>query len=230
MTLLTIAAALTWLLSLPLPPLSAQEATTSETTPFPLSEALERVRRIAPQQRAAEAYAQAAVGALRQADRPPNPSLELQQENLGAGSPIDQTIDLFATIHQPVEIGGKRAARTAVAAAEVKAAQAGVRQTERALSRETVRLYLAALQAHLFSEFLASNYKELQTLVNVMTRRVEEGYAAEADLMKFRTETARLETQLVRTKLDFNTSVTALSALLDLPTPLTGARRHASAA
>lgn len=217
---LSVMLALSFLLSAL--PSTAQEAKSRDVSPFPLAEALKRVHAVAPQRRAAQARIQAAAGAMRQAQRPPNPSLDVHQENLGAGSPVDQILDVFATISQPVEIGGKRAARTAVAAAEVQVAQAIALQAQRTLTLETVRLYLAALQAHLSAQFLAKNREELQTLIAALTRRVEEGYAAEADLMKFHTEAARTDTRLVRTKLDFNRSVTALSMLLDLSPPLTG--------
>jgi cobalt-zinc-cadmium efflux system outer membrane protein len=204
-------------------PSLAQDITLPERSPFPLAKAIERVHEVAPQRRAAQARIQAAEGAMRQAQRLPNPSLDLRQENLGAGSPAGHVLDVFATISQPVEIGGKRAARTAVAAADVLVAQAIARQASRNLTLETVHVYLAALQDYTFMEFLSSNREELQTLVAMMTRRVEEGYAAEADLMKFRTEIARLDTQLMRVKLALNQSLTMLSALLDLAPPLTGA-------
>ncbi len=202
------------------------QAAGADFTPFTLAEAIERVQVVAPQRRAAQAHAQAATGALHQASRLPNPSLDIRQENLGAGRrlPIDQTIDVFAVVSQPVEIGGKRAARTAVAADEVAAARSAIRQTERSLTLETVRLYLAALQAHLRTEFLLNNRNELQPLVAMMNKRVAEGYAAEADLMKFRTEAARLDTQITRASLEFNQATTMLAALLDFAEPLTGAR------
>lgn len=205
-------------------PSTAQDTNPHVGLPFTLAEALERVHAVAPQRRAAQARIQAAEGAMRQANRLPNPSLDLHQENLGAGTPIDQTLDIFATLSQPVEIGGKRAARTAIAAANVRVAQAAVRQAEQQLSRETVRLYLGAFQAYAFTEFLSRIQTELQTLVIAMNQRVVEGYTAEADLMKFHTEMARLETQLVRTRLHFHQSILALSTLLNLSTPLSGSR------
>ena len=167
---------------LPAVPIVAQETTPPAGFPLPLAAAIARVHAVAPQRRAAQARIQAAEGSVRQANRLPNPSLDLHQENLGAGSPLDQTLDVFATLSQPLEIGGKRAARTAVAAAEVQLAHATARQAERDLTLETVRLYLAALQTSTLMEFLSSNRDELQVLVTVMTRRVEEGYVAEADL------------------------------------------------
>lgn len=197
-------------------------------SPFSLADAIDRVQTISPQRRAAQARVQAATGALYQAGRLPNPSIDIREENLnlsgGNRAPLDKTVDVFALLSQPIETGGKRAARTAVAEADVKAAYATVRQAERTLTLETARLYLAALQAYTLAQFLSSNSEELQTLVAAMTRRVNEGYAAEADLMKFRTEAARLNTQLARAQLDLNQSVSALSALLDLPIPLSGAQ------
>ena len=222
--LVIVTTALAWLLSLLPSPLVAQEATTSKAAPFLLAEAITRARAVAPQRQAAQARIQAAEGSVRQAQRPPNPLLDFHQENLGAGSPLDQILDVFATVSQTVEIGGKRAARTAVAAADVKIAQATALQAERNLTLETVRLYLAALQAHASLEFLSKNREELQILIAAQTRRLEEGYAAEADLMKFHTEASRLDTRLLRVQLDYNRSLTALSLLLDLSPPLTGAR------
>ena len=114
------------------------QALAADTTPLTLAEAIERVQAISPQRRAAQARAQAATGALHQASRFLNPSIDIRQENLGEGhrAPIDQTIDVFAVVSQPIELGGKRAARTAVAAADVTGAQAAIRQAERNLTLE----------------------------------------------------------------------------------------------
>src|SRR5215468_6916329 len=109
--------------------MGAVQTLAADTTSLTLEEAIERVQAISPQRRAAQARAQAATGVLHQASRFLNPSLDIRQENLGAGhrAPIDQTIDVFAVLNQPVEVGGKRAARTAVAAADVTGAQAAIR-------------------------------------------------------------------------------------------------------
>ncbi|HXG20540.1 MAG TPA: TolC family protein, partial [Methylomirabilota bacterium] len=209
-------------------PLAAQEVTVSDLSPFSLAEAIERAQAVSPQRQAAQARTRAAEGALHQASRLPNPSIDLREENLDPSgnrrAPIDQTVDVFALLSQQIEIGGKRAARTAAAAAEVTAARAGVRQTERDLTLNVMRLYLAALQARTLTELLATHRDELQALVTIMTRRVQEGYAPEADLMKFRTEVARLDTQIARARLDLHQSLTALTALLELPRPLESAR------
>jgi outer membrane protein, heavy metal efflux system len=206
----------------------AQEFSLADSTPFPLVEAIERVHAVSPHRQAAQARADAARGALYQASRLPNPSLDVREENLnfnsGRHAPVDQTVDVFAVFSQPIEIGGKRAARTAIAASDVTAAHTAIQQTERELTLETVRLYLAALRAYSLINILTTNRDQLQPLIAAMTRRVEEGYTAEADLMKFHTEAARLDTELARVKLDFSQAVTALAALLDIPTAISGTR------
>jgi cobalt-zinc-cadmium efflux system outer membrane protein len=218
---------LAWMLSMETAPLAAQEPTTSDLLPLPLAEAIERAQAVSPQRQAAQARARAAEGAMHQASLLPNPSIDLREENLDPSghrrASIDQSVDIFALLSQQIEIGGKRAARTA-AAADVTAARASVRQTERELTFSVVRLYLTALQAHTLTELLTNNRDELQTLVTIMTRRVQEGYAPEADLMKFRTEAARLDTQIARARLDLQQALTALTALLALPRPLESAR------
>jgi|RhiMethySRZTD1v2_1073278.scaffolds.fasta_scaffold194600_2 outer membrane protein, heavy metal efflux system len=207
---------------------AAQALSSQEGAPLSLPEAIERVHSHSPARGAAQAREQAAAGALFQATRLPNPSLDLRQENLnlnsGRHAPVDQTVDVFAVFSQPLETGGKRATRTAIATADVEIARAILRDTERKLTLETLRFYLAALRASRVGRVLADNRRDLQTLVDTMIRRVQEGYAAEADLLKFRTEVARLETELTRVHLEFTRNVVALSALLLMPESLSEAQ------
>jgi cobalt-zinc-cadmium efflux system outer membrane protein len=199
-----------------------------EVVPFSLLDAIERVHAQSPARGAAQAREQAVAGALFQATRLPNPSLDLHQENLnpnsGRRAPVDQTVDVFAVFSQPLETGGKRATRTAIATADVEIAHATRRETERTLTVETLRFYLGALRASRVGRVLADNRRDLQTLVDIMVRRVQEGYAAEADLLKFRTEVARLETELTRVHLEFTRNVVALNALLLMPESLSEAQ------
>lgn len=102
------------------------------------------MRTVSPLRRAAQARVAAAAGALYQSSRLPNPSLDLHEENLNLSrvtrDPLDKTLDIFAVLSQPIEIGGKRAARQAVATADFAVARTSVRQVERELTLETVRL------------------------------------------------------------------------------------------
>lgn len=224
----SIGIALSFLLTLLVLPIGAEQASLTQESTLSLAEAIRQVQALSPIRRAAQARAEAAEGALHQASRLPNPLIDLREENLslsgGTRGPIDQTVDVFALVSQPIEIGGKRTARKAAAAADVVAARAGIQQAERELTIETVRFYLTALQAHALTAILTANRSDLQTLVDTMQRRVAEGYAAEADLMKFRAEAARLDTELVRARLEFERSAAALGSLLAISGPLIGSR------
>jgi cobalt-zinc-cadmium efflux system outer membrane protein len=178
--------------------------------------------------RAAGARVEAARGALDQASRLPNPTVDIRQENLpltgGERVPLDEFVDVFAVFNQPIELGGKRAARRAVATAELDVAVAGVSEVERELTLQTVRVYLAALQAHLLINVLTESREGFQIHMDTMSQRVTAGYAAEADLMKFRTEAARFDIELVRTRLEFGRNAEALGSLVGSETPIAGKR------
>lgn len=223
-----VSVALAWQVTICPALLHAQEAAVRAQPPLSLAETIAQARAVSPQRRAAQARIQAAEGAKHQASRLPNPSIDLHQENLELGGnsrqAIDRTVDAFALFSQPIELGGKRTARTAVAAAGVSEAQALLVQTERELTLEVVRHYLAALHAYTLTVVLRQHRDELQPLVTTLQRRVEEGYAAEADLMKLQLEPIRLETQMTRAHLRFTEAATALATLLDSPQPIDGAR------
>ena len=207
-----------FVLGLLLLPLLPGRLLAEECAPLPLAEVLARVRAASPQLLAARARSAAAASGLRQARRLPNPSLQLQGENWTVNrsgiSTTDPDIDFYALVSQPLEIGGKRSARTAAAAAEMEGARAVGRQTARELTLQAVRSYLAVLRARESMRWLSEQRGGLQNLVDAMRRRVEEGHAAEADLMKLQTEAAHLDTQIGQARLDLARDVAALGALL----------------
>ena len=204
------------------PPAGAERA----SAPLSLGTAVEQAVQSASYH-AARARTEAAAGALDQAGRLPNPLLEVREENW---QPNDQSgdahvdIDVFATLTQPVELPGKRAARSAAAAASLDAAQAERSQTARQLVVETARAYLGAVGARELRHSLGAQREALQTLVTAMQRRVREGHTAEADLMKLRTETARLDLQLVEASRELRRQTAALAVLAQEPGPVDAAR------
>lgn len=193
-----------------------------------LDDAIAQAHVVSPQRRAAQARIQAAEGAKHQASRLPNPSLDLHQENLELGGnsrqAIDRTTDLFAVFSQPIELGGKRTARTAVAASSVAEAHALLSQSEHELTLEVLRHYLAAYHAYALMEVVRQHRDELRPLVAALQRRAEEGHTAEADVMKLQIEPTRLETQLTHATLRFTEAATTLAMLLDAPQPIAGTR------
>jgi len=107
-----------------------------------------------------------------------------------------------------------------IARAEYAAAEAAMAQTDRALVMETVRLFMDAVRSREWLGALESNREGLDTLLRAMTSRVREGYTAEADLAKFQAESARVQTQLLRARLDLARSLAQLGSLMQEPVPL----------
>lgn len=197
--------------------------------PFPIEQALAMVISLSPQRQAAAAMVDGARTAARFAGVWPNPAIEIRAEGWTLGSwrrtpSPDPTasggLDAFLVISQPVELGGKRAARQAIGNAELQSAEAALGQVERTLVLDTARLYLNALRSRESLKALEGNREELDALQRAMGARVREGLAAASDLAKFQAETARLETQTLRTRIELNRSLALLGALLQAPSPL----------
>ena len=95
--------------------------------PLTLADALARAQAQSPLVTAAQAQVAAAQGRARQAGLPPNPEAGLQSENLaGSGQYGDfASAETTLSVSQRLELGGKRRARLAAAAADVDAARIG---------------------------------------------------------------------------------------------------------
>jgi cobalt-zinc-cadmium efflux system outer membrane protein len=196
---------------------------------LPLKEAIAMARSRSPQVAAAEAQVQGASLAERFSATWPNPSVEVRAENwtgshwgwaVPVGPEVGPTVDFFALLTQPLEIGGKRSARRALASADRGLASAVSLGVSRSVELETTRLYLDALRARAVVSALRAHRDELSSLLHTMKRRVEEGYAAEADLLKFQTEAARVDVEIARTSLEGDRAMAALGALIGLDAPL----------
>ncbi|MCK6553815.1 TolC family protein [Candidatus Binatia bacterium] len=199
-----------------------------EPAPLPLAAAIARVERVAPQLRAAADRVDAARGALHQAGRFPNPLFEARAENVRVDSNVftagNPPLDFFALLSQPVELGGKRSTRTAVAAADLQASGAELELAERQVKLDTMRLYLAAVRARELAAYFAENRTELDPLLEVVRRRVVQGYTAAADLAKLQAEAARVDSQLAQARFDLERSTLALGVNMGDDTPVAPAR------
>jgi cobalt-zinc-cadmium efflux system outer membrane protein len=89
---------------------------------------------------------------------------------------------------------------------------------------DTVRAYLDAWRNRELLKALESNRDGLETLLRAMRARVREGYAPEADLAKFQAESARIDAQLLRTRLELDRQLAVLTALVAEPLPVSEAR------
>lgn len=169
----------------------------AQTSPplLSLSEALTQARARSPRRQASVARVEAADLSRPWAGRLPNPIVELRWENWASGHRDVLLFDTFATVTQPIELGGKRAARVAVAASVAGSARATLDGTEREIDAEVVHRFLAVVRERDRGQLLAQHAQGLAELVRIVARRVAEGVAAEADLHKLETERARVETE-----------------------------------
>ena len=208
-----------------------QAGTSSPPAPFPIEQAVTTVLASAPQRASASALAESARAAAKQAGRLPNPVIDVHAENIVASGwhwrpPTDPTLapglDFFAVLTQPIELGGRRGARRAVADGDADVAAAALSQVERGLVMETIRLYLGALRAREMLKALDENRGEMAEIQRVVAARVREGYAAEADLAKHQAESARLDSESVRMRIELTRNLAQLQALLGRAGPASG--------
>jgi cobalt-zinc-cadmium efflux system outer membrane protein len=190
--------------------LALAAATAADPPPLPLTDAVSQARAASPLRSAAAALAAGAAEAERHAGRLLNPLVEIRLENMGTAHDL-LPYDIFATASQPIELAGKRALRRDLASADREVAQAGSHWTDRQLEMRTVTVYAQALRARGLVEALTSNRAGLATIVETTRLRVGEGLSAEADLLKFETEAARLDTELIRAHLDLARALALLT-------------------
>lgn len=179
-----------------------------------LRDTLALARTQSPARQASAARVEAADLSRTWAGRLPNPITELRWENMAPGLRDVLPLDVFATVTQPIELGGKRDARKGIAAAAADAARASLWATERAVDAEVVRRYLTVVRQRDRSRTLAQHTDELAEVVRILERRVAEGVTAEADLRKIETERARVDTDAARARIAAGRELAGLAALV----------------
>ena len=118
-------------------------AAVAQTAP-PLETLLQEAA--APRLAVGEAETRAAEGRALQARARPNPTLDLQVENIGGDGPYRdfQSAETTLSIGQTLELGGKRSARIASARAEVDTARSRASLGHVAFARDLAVAYAAA--------------------------------------------------------------------------------------
>ncbi|MGE0862445.1 MAG: TolC family protein [Vicinamibacterales bacterium] len=190
-------------------------------SPLTLAEAVARARDDSPLRGAAKSLAEGSAEAARLVGRLPNPLIDVRVENLGPTSRLTLPRDVFAVVSQPLEIAGKRGLRHGIAAAEQNLAGANLQVVDWQITLRTVQLYVQALKARSLFETLTANRDGLVTLIETMRRRVAEGFSAESDLLKFETESARMDIDIARASLELARSLGALTFVIGASAPLT---------
>lgn len=177
-----------------------------------LAEALSRARARSPFVAAARERERAADRSSTLVPRAPNPLVELRGENFGPVSTARLPRDMFATVSQAIELGGKRSARTAAAEALGSVAQSDVSAAEWTLASEVADVYVAALRARGVRATLVEQQGGVAEIVDFLARRVREGVTAESDLRKFEAEHTRLGSQIARASIALQSALVRLSA------------------
>lgn len=187
----------------------------SGAPPFTLADALARARTEGPEGAAMRARVEAAREAAGHAGWWPNPVAEFRTENLASGvSRSVLPLDIFAEVTQLVELGGKRAARRAVAEAERDGAAAAAAIVDARVALDVARTYLDAVRLRERQRTLTTHLADLTEAVRVLERRAEVGTAAPSELLRLRTEAARAGSDLVRAELAATRALVALTSRL----------------
>ncbi|WP_447761996.1 TolC family protein [Sphingopyxis panaciterrae] len=144
--------------------------------PVKLSAAQERGRKISPRLAKARAEVKAAEGRAMQAGVRPNPEVTVDVENFSGSGPYRtfRQTETTVALSQQFELGGKRQARRAVAAAEVEYARLALRRAEADLAHDIVVAHSelrAAEDRSALAQGVVTRAKELariaETLVDV---------------------------------------------------------------
>jgi outer membrane protein TolC len=196
-----------WLLLLLAQAAAAPPATEALPPPaetLTLPEAVALARAHSPLAAAARARADGASKAAKVAGRLADPLLELTMENWRPGADdfvAGTDLDVFAVVTQPLDLF-TRGGRKAQARGESDEAAAGRLRVEQDVELDTVRRYLETWRGRDLVVALEAQAENLAGIVAAMEKRVAEGYAAEADLLRFRAEAARAANHLARARIE----------------------------
>ena len=190
-----------------------------EGAPLGLREAVALARAHSPLAAAAAARAEGASRAADLAGRLADPTFDFAVENWRPwASDFDASgdLDVFAIAVQPLDLftrsGRKEEARGAGGEA------AALRElAKQEVVLETVRRYLEVFRGRELEEALATQTHNLASIVAAQQRRVAEGYAPEADLLRFRAEAARAENLRARATIERDRAEAALGFLVGRP-------------
>jgi cobalt-zinc-cadmium efflux system outer membrane protein len=198
-------------------PSSSPPSQSQTSSIITLQDAITRARGHSSLVEAARERERAALTARTVVTRAPNPFVELRGENFGPVPATRLPRDVFATISQPIELGGKRGARQATADAASDLAVAEVAAAEWALTFTVAELYIDALRARDGMATLVEQRQGVGEIVNLLAQRVREGLSAEADLRKFETEHTRLASHITRASVALQSALVRLSSMIGEP-------------
>lgn len=201
--------------------------------PVSLSDALVRGQEASPRIARAKAELKAAEGRATQAGVRPNPTISAEVENFSGTGPyrtFGQT-ETTVAVSQPFELGGKRRARKAVAAAEREFARIALRKAEADLAHDIIVSHAELRAAEDRAALAQSVYARAIELARIAETLVDVGrdppltkLRADALLAEAKAESLRATSQLLSARQELALLIGSddpeLSAIeLDLPAP-----------
>lgn len=182
------------------------------TAPLTLAQAVETALRLSPQLRAAGLEVEATEGAVMQAGARPNPTLGFQQEDTRPGTRVT-TFE----ISQPIELGGKRAARVELAERSRAVAQADVDARLSEVRAATVQAFFESLVAQERVTLARESLRVATSAFTVASRRVIAGKVAPTEETRAGVAQATARIELAQAEAERASSLHALTALMGVP-------------
>lgn len=165
-----------------------------------------------------------ARGLAEQARMRPNPSLVVYAENFAGDldrNARDQQQTTFQ-LDQPIELGGRRAARIAAGEAGIAAAQARSRDGRLLFATELARAYASVEIAARRIERAVDEVEEMTSVLGVARALVAAGKEARLRQVQAETELNTLQAALETRRAQHTVALARLSALAGAATPFTG--------
>jgi cobalt-zinc-cadmium efflux system outer membrane protein len=202
----------------PATPLRGQERTSMPAPPatLTLDQAREMARRVSPELTAAREALAAAAARERQAGALPNPTLSYQREQTSSdGQTSSQNV---ASIDQPIEIGGTRGARVAVARYRREVAEAQLAAAQARLEYDVTRGYALAVVADRRASLAEQAASAFRGARAVSQARFVEGDVSGYAHRRIQLEAARYAVLLAEAQLEQRTARLTLASFLS-PSP-----------
>ncbi len=160
------------------------------SSPVPLADLLEEARKNNPELQSAREQANAAASSVAPAGALDDPMLMVQLWN----GPVDfSTVPIMVQLSQPLQLGGKRAARRDAASGEATAARANalskVRDIEAAVAKAYFDLYLADRTQEADEEVEGT----LRSLIAAASARIAAGKGEQAEALRAQSELLKLQ-------------------------------------
>lgn len=175
---------------------------------------LKQARASAPRLSLGAAETRAAEGLAVQAATRPNPTLGLTVENVGGSGPYRDfdSAETTLSIEQPLELGGKRAARTSAARADLVAAQARAAQGQVDYARDLALAYAGAEATQSRLAIARDSVELAQADVRSARLLVDNGKEARVRAVQAEAGLASARADLGAVQADLETALARLSA------------------